>query len=181
MDLRFNIVAFGPVAENAAGMKNRLIEAIVYGGGRKLLRNHRYIVGNDTPNADIQDRVVWQMKVVKNPDEAGKPSEEIRFCVTETAVEIVDWPATDVVLAVKFDGQKRQIQLVKGSAENVYNLMIPRFAKPACLPTLANQIVADLVVNGRTHSYLNGGTGRKSRGITNRDRYRRRREQHGTF
>lgn len=181
-NLKFNTIVFGPVADTrVAGMKNKLIEAIVYGDGRKLLRNPRYIVGNNPPTADIQDRVEWRMKVVKHPDEAGKRTEEIPFRVTETAVEIVDWPSTDVVLAVKFDGQRRQIQLVKGSTGNVYNLVIPRLAKMAGMRGLANQIVADLVVNGRTHSYLNGGIGRKSRGISNRDRYRRRHEQQGVL
>ena len=182
-ELKFNTIAFGPVADSrVAGIKNKLIEAIVYGEGRKLLRNPRYVVGNDPPTADIQDRVVWQMKVVKSSDDDGKPPEEVHFRVTETAVEIVEWPATYVVLAVKFDGQKRQIQLVNGSRENVYNLVIPRLAKTAGMRGLANQVIADLIVNGRTHSYLNGGTGKRSRGRSNRNRYDRgRRERHARY
>lgn len=175
MDLRFNVIAFGPVdGSNAAGMKNKLIDELVF-QGRKLLRNPRYVIQSQAPTAAAQDRVVWQMKVVK--DEKGK-MHEIPFRVMETASEVCEWSAGAVVLAVKFDGQKRQIQLVKGSRENVYNLMIPRLARTAGMHGLANQVVADLVVNGRVQAYLNGGTGKKSRG-THRNRYRR--ERHARY
>ena len=179
-EMKFNTIAFGPVANpKATGIKNKLIEAIVYGEGSKLIRNPRYIVDNNPPTAAVQDRVVWEMKVVKPAENEGKPYEEIRFRVMETAVEIVEWPATYVVLAVKFDGQKRQLKLVKAS-EKVYTLIIPARINSGCRPySLANQIVADLVVNGRMQSYLNGGTGKKSRGISHRDRYRS--ERHARY
>lgn len=177
--LRFNTIAFAPVADSkAAGMKNKLIEEVVF-EGRKLIRNPRCILKNDQPTATVQDRVVWEMKVVKSEGE-GKPPEEIHFRVMETTNEVANWPATAVVLAVKFGGQKRQLQLIKGASERVYTLMIPTRINQGCLPRLANQVVADLIVNGRAQPYLNGGNGKKrSRGISHRDRYRR--EKHARY
>ena len=175
--LSFNTIAFGPVSTpEEVSIKNKLIDEIVF-QGRKLARNPRWIVQNEAPTVAEQDRVVWQMKVVK-PAEEGKQPSEIYFQVMETAADVSVWPRDRTVLSMKFDGLKRQLRLTKGSSENVYTLAIPWYAKPTCLRSIANQIVADLVVHDRAHAYLGSEKPKQSNGISHRQRYRRWRDRH---
>ncbi len=169
--LKFDVIVLGQPAGEYRKAANDFRDKILY-GGLELIQNHRGVV-RVVGDPGVPGRMTWEMKV-GNPEEKGTS-----FQVIESVNDIINWPADSVVLVIEFGGQKRQLQL-KVVSERVYTLLIPKYVKATYLPRLANQIVADLIVNGRLEPYLNGGTGKKSRGISHRTRGHRT-EQHGTI
>ncbi len=171
--LRFKTIVFGGAEDKR--QDNALQDAILY-GGRNLETNPRSVL-RVTTNSEIPGRVTWEMRV-------GNAADKTTYFrvveVSENALT-VEWPPTDVVLVIKFGGQERNVRLGQPGtlSKNIWVLIIPPGINDDCLRSLANKIIADLVVTGFTETSFNSSIVKQPKDKSHRTRGHR--NQHETI
>lgn len=140
----FETLVFEP---NESRLRLDLIQAIVEKGA-DLLKNPRAFVGRGVGNGWIS----WALNIGKDE---GKS-------ITVRVVDILKMPTPNAamltfigkVLYVVFDDRRVRMSLSFDEANKRCVLTVSTWVKPSHVLRLANQIVADLVVNGREREYL---------------------------